>query len=106
MEIKIKPFSINKAFQGRRFMTKAYKEWREEMSWLLKKEKPVIADKYIINIEWWSPHANRADIDNPIKSCLDSLVENGIITDDRKIKELNIKKHKGDYKIKIDIKGK
>lgn len=103
IDLNIEPFSVNKQYQGRRFMTKEYKEWKKIASILCngcKKDK-IRATK--VSIEWWHDNANRRDIDSPVKSTLDLLVQNGIIEDDRYIDELTIKKYKGSPRILIDI---
>ena len=106
MKIKIKALSVNKCWQGRRFKTKEYDVYIEEMLWLLKGYKgyrPKDKEHFGLIIKWGSPGANRADIDNILKPFLDSLVKSGIITDDRYCYELHIQKVKSDHNY-IDFK--
>jgi len=39
IEIPIKPLTVNKAWQGRRFKTPAYKQYEKNCRWFLKGEK-------------------------------------------------------------------
>jgi len=89
MELKIAPLSVNKIFQGRRFKTKEYNAWIEEGLWLLKGQT-LRQPPYKISIEFYMSKAS--DIDNPVKGTLDLLKKAGIISDDRYIEYLEIKK--------------
>lgn len=94
IKVKIRPMSINKSWQGRRFKTKEYKEWSKEISYLLKEQKIKKTTEAVeIKIDWYYKNAKRMDIDNPLKVFLDSLVQNNIIDDDRNIWKLTIEKH-------------
>jgi len=89
--IKIKPISINQAWCGKRFKTPKYKQWREEMGWLLGGCKP-IEPPYRIKVTFGVD--SRTDIDNPIKPLFDALQDANIITNDRYIEELHVYKKK------------
>lgn len=71
--IKLKPLSVNKCWQGRRFKTLDYKKYGHELEGLL----PDILnfpydEKLILYVKWGFSNA-RADYDNPIKPFQDIL---------------------------------
>ena len=104
MRINIKPLSVNKAWQGRRYKTKAYKEFQNAMLFLLPKTK----EKYtgMLKIDLTYGFSNKlSDIDNPCKLVLDCLCKKYGF-DDRQIYTLTQKKEivkKGDEFIEIKI---
>ena len=89
MKIDIKPMSANQCWQGRRFKTKEYKIWGEQISWLLK-DYPKKEPPYLIEVTF---HTNQ-DLDNCLKSFLDSLQDAGIITNDRYVEKIVAVKQK------------
>jgi len=91
--IPIKPISVNKVWQGRRFKTAEYKKWREEAMWLLSKQKPI--KECTLILDFYVKNATMTDVDNLIKPTLDALVEKGLLVDDRYITSLTATKHKG-----------
>jgi Holliday junction resolvase RusA-like endonuclease len=71
IKIDIAPLSVNKAWQGRRFKTPAYKQYEEEVLWLLPKIKMPEAP-YCLHLVF--SFSNKAsDIDNPTKLVLDIM---------------------------------
>lgn len=69
--IKIKPLSANKAWQGRRFKTKDYQAFEEEMLYSLPK-MTVPKGRLLLRLEFG--FSNKAsDIDNPTKMTIDCL---------------------------------
>lgn len=87
--LNIPSMSVNRCFQGRRFMTKEYKDWTEAGLWLLKGQKPV--DKpYYIDITFYQ--SQLADIDGGVKALLDLLKKAEIIEDDRYVMTLRLNK--------------
>lgn len=71
--IDIKPLSVNTAWQGKRFKTKDYKDWLQEISYLLPKTiKGQHKKKKSMSIVF-AFSSKRSDIDNPIKTLLDAL---------------------------------
>jgi len=88
-ELNLPPFSINKAWSGRRFRTKEYKDWTIDALWLLKKHKKF---KGKVGIDICFYQNKLADIDGGVKIFLDVLVKAGIIDDDRYVYELSIRK--------------
>lgn len=90
MRIKIKPLSVNQCWQGRRFKTKIYKAYEQE---LLLKLKPYDIDetlKLAVYITWGFS-SKGSDIDNPTKPFFDILQKKYGFNDSR-IYELHIKK--------------
>lgn len=103
MEIKIKPLSVNKAWQGKRFKTNNYKSYEKEM--LLRLPKLDVGEG-ILRIDIELSFSNKgADIDNPLKPLLD-ILQKKFGFNDSQIYELNVKKFivkKGEEKIKFEI---
>lgn len=95
-KVDIKPISINACWQGRRFKTKSYAAWREESLWLVKEKKiKKVKGRCEVQLTFHcSKNFKRADIDNMIKPALDSLVDSGVIEDDRFIERLVVDKVK------------
>ncbi len=86
-KIKVKPLSINKCFQGRRFKTPAYTAYEREVWYLLPKIKPpegVLA----VYLEFGFS-STQADIDNPIKNILD-ILQKKYQFNDRQIASLHV----------------
>lgn len=88
-KIPIKPLSVNTAWQGQRFKTRAYKAF--EIRCLLAIKKHAIPDGQLsVTLEFG--FSNKAmDIDNPIKMCLD-ILQKRLGFDDSRIYELNVRK--------------
>ena len=105
MLIKIKPLSINQAWQGRRFKTDKYKSFEKEMLLMLPPLK--IDFKAQLKIDVTFGFSSKAsDIDNGLKPLLDCLQKKYGINDN-KIYELNVKKEivkKGNEFIELSIK--
>ena len=101
--INIKPLSVNKAWQGKRFKTKEYKSFENEM--LLKIKKQGNYNKPIwIELEFGFS-SKLSDIDNPIKMTLDILQKKFGFNDRDVTRLLVIKKivAKGNEYIKFEI---
>lgn len=101
--IDIKPFSVNQAWQGKRFKTKEYAKWREVIALLL----PVFRmppPPYVVCYEFGVSNCG-SDWDNLIKCLQDSLQEKYEFND-RDIIEGHVRKikvAKGKEYIKFDI---
>jgi len=89
--LKIKPLSVNKVWQGRRFKTKDYKDYEQEVLLTLEKNEMIMGDVEVV-FEFNLKNDKRSDIDNFIKPLLDIIVKKGIIEDDRFIKHLDVYK--------------
>ncbi len=91
--IKIKPLSVNQAWQGRRFKTPKYKAYEKELLFLLPK---LSVPKTKLRIEIHVCFRNKlSDIDNVIKPFLD-ILQKKYKFNDRDIYELEIKKIVGE----------
>lgn len=102
--IEIAPMSINRAWQGRRFATKEYKDWTENMLLMMNKREMIEGD-VMVQIEFYFKYAKKNDIDNCIKTCLDAIVKKGWIRDDRQVQCLLVCKNESDRpRIEIEIK--
>lgn len=103
MKIDIKPLSVNKVWQGRRFKTKEYKMY--ELVILNKLPNIEIPPgKLRLNLEFGFSNS-ASDIDNGVKPFLDILQKKYRFNDSR-IYEMNVKKtivKKGQEFIKFEI---
>jgi Holliday junction resolvase RusA-like endonuclease len=97
-EIDIKPLSVNKAWQGRRFKTKEYKDFEEQLLWKLKGIKPV-SGKYALHIDFYFKNYKMADLSNCLKTTEDIIVKAGLVEDDRFCYEIYLRKFGGEDKI-------
>ena len=103
--IKIKPLSVNQAWQGRRFKTQKYKDYEQELYYKLPSIKTPTA-KISLAVEWGFSNS-ASDIDNPIKPFLDVL-QHKYNFNDKMIYELILKKQlvsKADEFINFDIRS-
>lgn len=87
--IKIKPLSVNQAWQGRRYSTKKKKQYEEAVC-LLMPSKVDKFDKYRIYLEFGFS-SKRSDWDNPIKPFVDCITKKYNI-DDALIYEATVRK--------------
>ena len=104
MKIEIKPFSVNKAWQGKRFRTDDYKRFQKDMMLLLPPLKLNFKKPLKIDLVFGFS-SNASDIDNPVKPLLDILCKKYGF-DDRQIVEMNLKKEvvkKNEEFIKLNI---
>lgn len=88
IRIKIKPMSVNQAWRGRRFKTKEYKVYENNLFYLLPK---LDIPKTRLRIEFIFGITHIADLDNPSKLILD-IFQKKYGFDDNMIYEMNIKK--------------
>lgn len=103
MRIDIKPMSVNEAWQGRRYKTPKYKEYRKDVLWLLPKCEIPKGDLHI-DLSF-GVSSKLADWDNPIKPFVDILQEKYDFNDKR-IVSACVKKElvkKGEEYIEFDI---
>ena len=89
-KINRKPLSVNEAWQGKRFKTKAYKDYEKEMLLLLPPKK-IPTDK-MLRVEMFFGFSNSlSDLDNPVKLLLD-ICQKKYGFNDKAIFELNVRK--------------
>ena len=83
MRVNLKPCSVNRAWQGRRFKTNDYKDFEKGML-LLIKNTPLMAQKdYGIYLKFHLKNVVASDLSNFIKTTEDIIVKAGIVKDDR-----------------------
>lgn len=103
MRVDIKPLSVNKAWQGKRFKTKEYAKYERDVLLMLPKFK-VPPPPYQLNLEYG--FSNKAsDADNPSKPFIDILQKKYGIND-RDIYKIVIEKKivgKGHEYIEFDL---
>ena len=103
--IKIKPMSVNTAWQGKRFKSKIYAKYEKDV--LLQLPKIKLPEKpYEISLEFAFSNKG-SDIDNPVKPFLD-ILQKKYKFDDKHIYKLIISKmivKKGNEHIKFNIKN-
>jgi len=89
MQVKVKPLSVNQAWQGRRYATDKYKAYQKELLWLL---KPLtIPDGKLCLTIIYGLSSPLSDIDNPNKQFIDTLCKKYGFNDNR-IYRLNTEK--------------
>lgn len=102
-KVDIKPLSVNKAWQGKRFKTKDYKSYESAVLLLLPKIE-VTAGNIELSIEFGFSN-KQSDIDNPVKCFIDCL-QKKYGFNDRHIYKLNLTKvdvEKGNDYIRFSI---
>ena len=112
IKLNIKPLSVNKAWQGRRFRSKEYNEFRamllgdkRNIGLLFPYENLSYTGEIEIHYKFYLKNANKTDYDNLLKPLQDLLVEYKIIEDDRFITRAIIEKFKSsEDRIEIFIK--
>ena len=82
MRIEIKPLSVNKAWQGRRFKTKMYKEFEEYFLMLLPSNYKIPSGGLRLYLEYGFS-SKASDVDNPTKMVVDVLSKKYGFNDNR-----------------------
>ena len=103
IRINIKPLSVNKCWQGRRFKTKDYKDYEEELMWKLPQAE-VPEGELTLELEVGLSNV-QADLDNTCKPFQD-ILQKKYGFNDRWITKLiiiKIKVKKGEEYIKFKI---
>jgi len=106
MEIRLKPITVNKCWQGRRFKTPEYETWREAFGYLITTDEGYVEEDGELEVwlKFYLKHYSTTDVDNLVKPTLDALQENGVIENDRFIKRIVAEKfHSKDERIEINI---
>ena len=101
--VPIKPLSVNECWQGRRFKTKKYLLYEQNMMKMLIALK-LPPTPYRVNYEFGLSNS-MADVDNLIKPATD-ILQKRYNFNDRDIYEMNVKKvkvKKGEEYIKFEI---
>ena len=89
MRLDIKPLSVNQVWQGKRFKTKAYKDYEKEA--LLKLKPMQVGEGRLSLFLRFGLSSKNADIDNPIKPWLD-ILQKKLGFNDRQIYRLTVEK--------------
>jgi len=92
MIINIKPLSVNKAWQGKRFKTKEYKTYERDVLLLLRPMRIPEHDDLEIRISWGFSNM-LSDVDNPVKCFVDCLQKKYGFNDAR-VRKMTIEKFK------------
>lgn len=106
MRIKIKPLSVNTAWQGRRFKTQLYKAYEKELTLKLPPIKTNLEGKLEISVIFGFSNKNM-DLDNPLKPLID-VMQKKYNFNDRNVYKYTLTKEivkKGDEFIDITIKS-
>jgi Holliday junction resolvase RusA-like endonuclease len=90
--LPVKPLSINDAFRGRHFPTKAKTFYETTLAWMLPRKRLAPGPFYRITFDFYLVRFKATDYDNLIKVTQDCLVRSGIIDDDRLIIDARIRK--------------
>ena len=105
IHLDVKPLSVNKCWQGRRYKTKAYKQYEKALLTLLPNWE--LKYKGNLKIDIVFGFSNRtSDIDNPLKPILD-ILQKKYDFNDRDVYQLNVTKEvvkKGKEYIDINIR--
>ena len=104
IHLDVKPMSVNKAWQGRRYKTKEYKQYEKALLHLLPSRNFDFKGDLSIEITFGFSNTT-SDIDNPLKPLLD-ILQKKYGFNDRCVYQLNIKKEvvkKGNEFINIKI---
>lgn len=102
-KVNIKPLSVNEAWQGRRFKTKAYREYTKVLITLLPSIE-IPNPPFKIDLIFGFSNS-LSDLDNPVKGVMD-IMQKRYNFNDRDVYEMTIKKEivkKGSEFIKFNI---
>ena len=93
IKLSVKPLTINLAYRGRRFKSKALVQFQKDVAWLLRGAK-TIDGEVELRYKFYLQHYAITDVGNCEKTITDCLVEYGIISDDRFVKKITMEKFK------------
>lgn len=91
IQIKIKPLSVNKAWNGRKIKTQECKQYERALYYLLPK-KPMIKGDVTIHYKFFLKYDKITDTSNLIKLLEDIVVKKGYIEDDRFVRKFSAEK--------------
>ncbi len=91
MKVQVKPLTVNRAWQGRRFKTKAYKQYEKDVLTLL---RPMTVPDGDLGLWLIFGLSNmQSDVDNPVKPFVD-ILQKKYGFNDRRIFKMVIEKVK------------
>jgi len=105
IQIHTKPLSVNEAWQGKRFKTKKYKAYEQELMLLLPNKYEIPEGDLHVIYEFGLN--TMADWDNPVKP-LQDILQKKYSFDDRRIIKAEVIKNvvkKGDGYFNFEIRG-
>lgn len=107
--LPLKPISINQYWQGKRYLTRKGKDFREYCLWLLPRpKKKQLNLKGCLEVEiivYLKKAWLKSDVDNFLKPLIDAICKKGFMADDRFITDLTIRKRQ-DQRNWVEIKIK
>lgn len=105
IKVKIKPLSVNKVWQGKRFKTNDYEVYEKELFYLLPKELKIPKGKLYLQLRF-GVSSKASDIDNPVKPFVDILQKKYGFNDKNiyKIEILKLDTCKGEEFISFELK--
>ena len=103
-KVRIKPLSVNQCWQGKRFKTPKYKDYEEELLWIL---PPLDIPNVPLSVFYrFGVSSKLSDWDNPIKPFQD-IMQKKYGFDDRNIFQATVEKvlvKKGEEFIEFELK--
>lgn len=93
LKVNIKPISVNAAFQGKRFKTKACKAY-EQALWFSLPRRGTVSGEVEVWFDFFLVNYARTDISNLVKITEDIIVKKKFIEDDRKVVKMHLTKHR------------
>lgn len=95
-QVPVRPLSINRAFQGKRFNTKAKKEYETACLAFLGKPERTIKGDVELELVFYLKHPKQSDASNYIKIAEDLLCKARFLKDDRQVVSIIARKEKAD----------
>ena len=95
INIDIKPLSVNRCWQGRRFKTKEYNQYIKDVTYIISGMQQLVRPvDYLCQIHYrfYLKNWKMTDGDNLVKGLQDILVKVGLLKDDRFIMKYVIEK--------------
>ena len=83
IEIPTRALSVNKAWSGQRFKSCYYKEFENEINYLLKSAKKTITCECEVHYSFYIKNYKQSDVDNMIKTIQDQIIKKGYLKDDQ-----------------------
>lgn len=99
--IEVKPISVNECWQGRRYKTEKYKDWREEAYFCTRHSLKKPVGLCNLEIAFYVPSLGM-DLDNMIKPVLDSLQDSQVLKNDKLVMRIVAEKIKSN-KPRIEV---
>jgi Holliday junction resolvase RusA-like endonuclease len=102
------PISVNNLYQGRRYLSRAGKQMKEDYQWQIRRQwlGGVTEGPIEIKFDAYFPKKNKRDLDNALKAILDSL-SGTLWVDDTQIMKIVATKNydKDNPRVEIEVKS-